>query len=136
MYLLTSSSSDDSYTFVRRRSLNGVPSYGRTTVTPPLTPGGHPVELKRIITSREYNTLTNDYPDPDRHVILQKRISFIHLGQACQIHCYLSPRTDLSILHVQGGGDGGEVVEALGGGEKLEEGREGAWQVSLKKLTW
>ena len=132
----SSSPASGSYSFVRRRSLNNVPSYGRTTVTPSSKKGHRPVELKRIITPREYASLIESFADPTRHVVVQERVSFIWRGKTCQIHCYVRPRPGLAILHVQGVGGVEGLEDVLGRWRELvgeeDEAEYGAKAVSLK----
>jgi len=92
------------YSFIRKRtSLNkdGQASgsvYGWTAVQK--TCDGQIVEKKRIITKREYNSLFNNR-DKNRHVVRQKRISFLWNIQSFNVHVYQEPVHDICILHAQ-----------------------------------
>ena len=61
---------------------------------------GQVIETKRIITKREYNSLFNNR-DKSRHVVSQKRISFLWNIQSFTIHLYKEPVSDVCILHAQ-----------------------------------
>ena len=58
------------------------------------------IELKRIISQREYSTAYQNR-DLHRHVIRQRRISFVYEKQSFNVHIYESPCTDINILHAQ-----------------------------------
>ena len=58
------------------------------------------VEQKRIIAKREYHQIVSQR-DPPRHIIHQKRISFLYKHQSFVIHMYKNPARDLCILHAQ-----------------------------------
>merc|ERR1712154_66298 len=70
------------------------------------THSGKQVEVKRIITQREYNTAYKNR-DMSRHVVKQKRISFIWNMQSFNIHIYMEPThvENLCLVHVQTSGD-------------------------------
>ncbi|CAB9497576.1 Histidine kinase [Seminavis robusta] len=105
VYLTTNDGDDDTYSFIRKRT-NLDPTgkkqlgfvYQLTTVT--RTPSGDTIEEKRIITAREYSSayLTRDVC---RHIVLQKRISFLYKLQSFTIHIYQQPVSDICILHAQ-----------------------------------
>lgn len=92
------------YSFIRKRthlSRDGNPlgsSYGLTTVH--VTHSGKQVEVKRIITPREYNAAYKTR-DPTRHVVKQQRITFLWETQSFNVHIFKEPNDDLCILHVQ-----------------------------------
>lgn len=129
------------YSFIRKRthlsrdgnSLGS--SYGLTTVH--VTHSGKEVEVKRIITPREYNAAYKTR-DPARHVVNQKRITFLWATQSFNIHIYKEPIDDLCILHVQSsvGSDTCEVPEFLSVnrllGEKEEDKQYGAFFLSMR----
>jgi predicted ATPase len=80
----------DQYTFVRKRTTigpdgkkHGGSVYGVTTVQK--TPEGKVVEKKRIMNSREY-TASLKQRDMARHLVRQKRISFLYNHQSFVIH--------------------------------------------------
>lgn len=59
------------------------------------------IEQKRIISNREYDTLYQNVRDMNRHIVLQRRISFLYNRQSFNIHIYQQPINDLCILHAQ-----------------------------------
>ena len=90
----------EEYSFVRRRTArpSNVSSYGQTTVQ--RTSDGQEIEIKRIISEREYRLCCKNR-DLGRHVVRQQRISFIWREQSFNCHIYNSPITGLCILHCQ-----------------------------------
>jgi predicted ATPase len=58
------------------------------------------IEQKRIISQREYAAFYMTRC-PERHVVRQKRISFIYKQQSFVIHIYEEPVSDICILHAQ-----------------------------------
>ncbi len=96
----------EEYSFIRKRthlSRDGRSlgtSFGLTTVH--ITHSRKHIEVKRIITQREYNTAFRNR-DTSRHVVKQKRISFIWNMQSFNIHIYQEPKdvNNLCIVHVQ-----------------------------------
>jgi len=94
----------DEYAFIRMRSTvneDGEASgtvYGWTGVQK--TDDGQTIEKKRIINKREYNSLFNNR-DKSRHIVRQKRISFLWNIQSFTIHEYQEPVSDICILHAQ-----------------------------------
>ncbi len=68
----------EEYSFIRKRTQVGVGGttevYGQTTVK--RTNDGHEVEIKRIISKREYNILYKAR-DTSRNIVKQTRISFL-----------------------------------------------------------
>jgi hypothetical protein len=74
--------------------------YGQTTVK--RTNDGHEVEIKRIISKREYNMLYKAR-DMSRNIVKQTRISFLWNMQSFTIHIYSQPIKvkDLCVLHCQ-----------------------------------
>jgi hypothetical protein len=81
--------------------------YGFTSVQK--TVDGQVIETKRIITKREYYALFQNR-DMGRHVVNQKRISFIWNMQSFTVHIYKKPVDNVCILHAQAK-SGGEEVE-------------------------
>lgn len=61
---------------------------------------GDLVELKRIITPREY-VASYKSRDVSRHIVRQERISFLHERQSFTVHIYETPSPGLCILHAQ-----------------------------------
>jgi hypothetical protein len=59
------------------------------------------IEQKRIITSREYDTAYSNSRDLTRHIVQQRRVSFLYAKQSFTIHTYKHPVPGLSILHAQ-----------------------------------
>lgn len=96
---------DNNYSFVRRRSnvdrksgevLGSV--YQITTVE--RASNNEMIEQKRIISQREYATacLARDLK---RHIVQQRRISFLYDKQSFNVHMYETPVSDVQILHAQ-----------------------------------
>ena len=93
----------DEYSFIRKRTslIDGEVSgsvYGLTVVQK--TRDGQIIEKKRIITKREYLSLFNNR-DKSRHIVRQKRISFLWNIQSFNVHVYQQPVSDICILHAQ-----------------------------------
>jgi len=94
----------EEYAFIRKRTTinkDGKVSgsvYGWTGVQK--THEGQIIEKKRIISKREYNSLFNNR-DESRHIVRQKRISFLWNIQSFTIHVYQEPVSDMCILHAQ-----------------------------------
>lgn len=61
---------------------------------------GELVELKRIITAREYSA-SYKVRDLSRHIVRQERISFLYERQSFTVHIYKNPSPGLCILHAQ-----------------------------------
>jgi AAA domain len=98
-------SSTNDYSFIRRRSSvdhatgNVIGSvYQITSVS--RGSNNELIELKRIITHREYATAFQNR-DLKRHIIRQRRISFLYEKQSFNVHMYEAPVADLNILHAQ-----------------------------------
>jgi hypothetical protein len=89
VYLVNQAATENEYSFVRKRTtidkkLNKRGSvYQLTTVQ--VTSEGEIVEQKRIITAREYSAAYWTR-DTTRHIIRQKRISFLYELQSFTIH--------------------------------------------------
>jgi len=104
----TNSSSDSNfvkeYSFIRKRShvsLQGKElgtTYGFTTAR--IMHDGNNVEIKRIISAREYTSAYNAR-DTSRHIVKQRRISFLYKTHAFNIHIYKEPIENLCIVHAQ-----------------------------------
>jgi nucleoside-triphosphatase THEP1 len=58
------------------------------------------IEQKRIMSQREYAT-AYESRDPRRHVLQQRRISFLYEKQSFNVHMYESPISGIHILHAQ-----------------------------------
>lgn len=135
----------EEYSFIRKRthlSRDGRKlgsSFGLTTVH--ITHSQKHIEVKRIITQREYNTAFKNR-DTSRHVVKQKRISFIWNMQSFNIHLYQEPLNveNLCIVQVQqqsGSGEESQVKmpDFLNISRKLEDCKEdnekyGAFNIS------
>ncbi len=112
----------EEYSFIRKRTQISArtmktlgTSYGLTTVH--ITHDGKQVEMKRIITAREYNAAYKTR-DESRHIVRQTRIGFIWKMQSFNIHIFKEPVKDLYICHAQsangdGNTDGEKVVVEL-----------------------
>jgi hypothetical protein len=61
---------------------------------------GEMVEVKRIITAREYSA-SYKARDYTRHIVQQERISFLYEHQSFTVHIYKNPSRGLCILHAQ-----------------------------------
>lgn len=91
------------YSFIRKRTSlgkNGEESgsvYGWTVVKK--MRDGQCIERKRIINKREYLSLFNNR-DKSRHIVRQKRISFLWNIQSFNVHVFKEP-SDICILHAQ-----------------------------------
>lgn len=129
------------YSFIRKRSMINKTGeeygsvYGFTSVQK--TSDGQVIETKRIITKREYYSLFNSR-DMGRHVINQKRISFIWNTQSFTVHVYKKPVDDICILHAQKSGGEGKVeippflnVDRLISDSEEDE-KYGSYKISLK----
>mmetsp|Transcript_22758 Transcript_22758/g.31863 ORF Transcript_22758/g.31863 Transcript_22758/m.31863 type:complete len:413 (-) Transcript_22758:1439-2677(-) len=105
-----SSPVQEQYSFIRKRTSvdkdgrRGGSVCGLTTVQ--RTDDGKMMEIKRIISKREYNTMYRSR-DLSRHIVRQQRISFLYNSQSFSIHAYEEPTSDVCILHAQ--------VETVGG---------------------
>jgi hypothetical protein len=91
------------YRFIRRRTIikNGKRKgsvYQLTEVQ--RTEKGEMIELKRIISAREY-TAAYKSRDISRHIVKQQRISFLYEQQSFTVHVYEAPSPGLCILHAQ-----------------------------------
>jgi len=111
----TNDKGTDEYAFIRKRTplvggedKRGGSVYGFTSVQK--LPDGNVIEQKRIISRREY-TSSFKQRDPSRHIVRQRRVSFLYNYQSFNIHIYQEPVhvKDLCILHAQ--------VDATGEGE-------------------
>jgi hypothetical protein len=96
---------DSEYSFIRRRSsIDHVTGkiLGSVHQITSVTRGSNNemIELKRIISPREYSTAFQNR-DPHRHVIRQRRISFLYEKQSFSVHIYESPCDNINILHAQ-----------------------------------
>lgn len=93
----------DNYSFIRRRT--NIDSNGRLLgsvyqLTTVHHAGEEWIEQKRIISQREY-AAAYMARDRDRHVIRQRRISFLWSQQSFNVHSYVEPVKGLAILHAQ-----------------------------------
>lgn len=94
------------YSFIRRRT--NIDDHGRLlgsvyqlTIVKFVEGGGDEfIEQKRIISQREYAAayMTRDQ---SRHIIRQRRISFLWAQQSFNVHIYVEPVSGLAILHAQ-----------------------------------
>ncbi|KAL7510708.1 hypothetical protein ACHAXN_007572 [Cyclotella atomus] len=128
------------YSFIRKRSMINKAGdeygtvYGFTSVQK--TSDGQVIETKRIITKREYYSLFHSR-DAGRHVVNQKRISFIWNTQSFTVHVYKKPVDDVCILHAQkSGGDEVEIPPFLNVERLITDSEEdekyGSYNISLK----
>ena len=154
----STSSSNNNYSFIRCRThvdANGAPAgsvYQLTTVTFTATGTQQKgsttttmVEQKRIISEREYRAAFQAR-DETRHIVQQRRISFLYAKQSFTIHIYRAPVDHLMILHAQveakGDTDDEEPpvtlppflpVERRLTNDKADETAYGAYSISLKR---
>lgn len=93
-----------SYSFIRRRT--NIDPEGRRlgsvyqSTVAQWTNDGELIEQKRIISEREYMS-TSATRDTSRHVVRQRRISFLYNKQSFVVHIFQSPKQGLCILHAQ-----------------------------------
>ena len=103
IYLKRAHDNEQDYSFIRRRTnvkADGSQSgsvYQLTTVS---YAADEMVEVKRIISQREYQTASLSR-DESRHIVQQRRISFLYAKQSFTVHIYQQPVNHLSILHAQ-----------------------------------
>jgi len=123
------------YSFVRRRKQGGLSVYQLTIVK--TAPNGKRIEMKRMITKREYKSLVALDADPNRNVLRQKRYSFLWQTQSFQIHVFTHPIDHVAVLHCQAETEDIELPPFLQiFSEPLEdEGQYSGWQVSLKDYS-
>ena len=91
------------YSFIRRRTnvdVDGSESGSVYQLTSVKQTDGEMIELKRIISEREYRTAALSR-DESRHIVQQRRISFLYAKQSFTIHIYQKPVDHLLILHAQ-----------------------------------
>lgn len=106
----------EEYSFIRKRShvslqgKLGTTTYGMTTVR--IMHDGSNVEIKRIISAREYVSACQAR-DASRHIVKQRRVSFLYKTQSFNIHIYKEPMENLCIMHAQ--------VPSLGGLDRQKE---------------
>jgi len=91
--------SQELYSFVRKRTIGKLHSYGLTTVKR-YSSNSEKMELKQVINSRMYNLLGRS-SDKKRDVVRQRRYCFLWQQQSFQIIEYTSPVVDFWILRVQ-----------------------------------
>lgn len=114
----------EEYSFVRKRShisskgvILGI-SYGLTTVS--ITHEGKQIEVKRIITAREYNAAHRNR-DTSRHIVIQKRISFLWKMQSFNILIYKEPVDHLCLVHVQSSVEGEDQDNEISSGVDMPD---------------
>lgn len=95
----------DEYSFIRRRTSVDLATgqnlgsvYQITSVRK--AENGEMIEQKRIISEREY-AAAYETRDRKRHIIRQRRISFLYEKQSFVVHMYEAPVSDVNILHAQ-----------------------------------
>jgi len=122
------------YSFIRKRSQGGINVYGMTTVVHRKLDGSR-MELKRIISAREYSHTKIANADPERNVVQQRRICFLWENASYHIHHYISPIDEFDILHVQTEGSNDfEVPPFLKLGPPIsDDGDMSAFKISLKQ---
>lgn len=98
VYLRTERKSERDYTFVRRRMQGKLASHGFTSVR---HIGGQRVEVKRIISAREYSTAVAQRADPARHVVRLQRASFLWENCYFEVYSYQEPWAGMNVLLCQ-----------------------------------
>jgi len=95
----------DEYSFIRRRTSVDLSTgqnlgsvYQITRVRK--AENDEMIEQKRIISEREYAS-AYETRDRKRHIIKQRRISFLYAKQSFVVHMYEAPVSDINILHAQ-----------------------------------
>jgi predicted ATPase len=93
----------DNYSSIRRRT--NIDRKGRRLgtvyqLTVAQWTGTELIEQKRIISEREYSAASLQR-DEGRHIVRQRRISFLYDQQSFGVHIYESPARELCILHAQ-----------------------------------
>jgi len=111
----TTNASNENYSFIRRRTnVNHQTGKREGSVyqitTAQWTDQGELIEQKRIISYREYMAASWTR-DQSRHVVQQRRISFLYNKQSFVVHIYESPAAGLCILHAQVEGNGDPKVD-------------------------
>lgn len=104
IYLTRVQDNKSSYSFVRRRTNidsdgNRLGSVYQSTLAQ-WTLDGELIEQKRIISEREYVTMSTTR-DSSRHIVRQRRISFLYNKQSFVVHIFQTPEEGLCILHAQ-----------------------------------
>lgn len=136
------SSNPANYAFIRKRTnaSSGGSIYQLTTVR---FRGEELVEQKRIISLREYAAAYRSR-DEQRHVVRQRRVSFLYNCQSFVVHRYLQPAEGLCVLHAQveappdGSGDAKVVLPPFLDVERRladtpeDECKYGAYNLSIK----
>ena len=95
----------DEYSFIRRRTNVNLVTGQRLGSVYQLTrvrkaDNGDTIEQKRIISEREY-AAAYETRDRRRHIIKQRRISFLYAKQSFVVHMYEAPVSNIHILHAQ-----------------------------------
>jgi hypothetical protein len=95
------------YLFVRKRMSSHGTTYGQTVVTAAADDGqNHIIELKRVITGREYGEAVATRADPHRAVVRQRRLCFLWNAVYVEVNCYLEgPHEGLCLMQAQAGAD-------------------------------
>jgi hypothetical protein len=121
------------YAFIRKRSQGNMTVHGLTTVVRRKSDNTR-MELKRIITDREYLQSKLSNADPTRHIVKQRRICFIWENASFHIHQYQAPISDLEIVHIQTEGSDDFVIPPwLTTGPRVsDDGDMSAFKISLK----
>ena len=105
---------------------------------------GQRIETKRMLTSRDYGYAVAQRADPTRHVVVQRRLTFLWEDSSYTVTQYLSPShvAGFAVLHcnaVKGGTDEDSSAELklppfLAVGEELaDDGPKSAYIISLKQ---
>ena len=114
MYLVqikqVSHKDEDEYSFIRRRTGVNLVTGQRLGSVYQITrvrqakqqqqQQGEVIEQKRIISEREY-AAAYETRDRRRHIVKQRRISFLYAKQSFVVHMYDAPVSDIHILHAQ-----------------------------------
>ena len=100
----------EEFCFVRKRSYsnNRGTAYGQTTVRRTRESSDQEIEVKRIISLREYNSAIKSR-DMSRHIIRQTRISFLWQTQSFVVHMYNAPIDNVCLLYCQTESDHADI---------------------------
>jgi AAA domain len=114
---LNSDSGENNYSFIRRRS-NVDRKTGKVLgsvcqiTNVKRASNDEMIEQKRIISQREYAEAYRAR-DSQRHIVRQRRISFLYEKQSFNVHLYESPVSDVFILHAQVEAKNGDQVPSV-----------------------
>jgi hypothetical protein len=91
-------SSNEAFSFIRKRAKGKFASYGLTDVR--VTESGEKLESKRILTAREYESY-HKFADETRHIVTVRRTCFLYENTYFEVNEYLTPCPGLAFVNVQ-----------------------------------